>query len=176
MSDSMARAVDGYVQLTRWWMQAWSDRAGAVAGRMGAETYTYDQMVDDACDAANLATESMVLFLSGTFDACTVMKGTKTREPLESEIFRTSDPLPPDGSERVLRLGGALRSLLGQHVMSPSTVTVKPSSTLHGMETEFQLEVDPTGKAGLTYTGSVEVVDAVTGAHLEWITVWIIVS
>ncbi len=175
MSDGMARAVDGYVQLARWWVQAWSDHAGAVAGRMDAKTYTYDQMVDDACDTANLAAESMVLFVSETLDACTVMKSPGTRAPLESELFRTSDPLPPDGSERVLRLGGALHALLGSDVLSPSTVTVRPS-TLHGMETEFWLEVDATGKAGLTYTGSVEVVNATTGAHLESITVWIIVS
>lgn len=174
MSDGMARAVDGYVQLTRWWVQAWNDHARAVAGRMDAKTYTYDQMVDDACDAANLAAESMVLFVSETFDACTAMKAPKTRAPLKSELFWTSPPLPPDGSERVLRLSGALRALLGQDVLSPSTVTVRPS-TLHGMETQFRLEVDATGKAGVTYTGSVEVVNAATGARLESITVWIIV-
>jgi hypothetical protein len=174
VSDGMARAVDGSVQLARWWVQAWSDHAAAVAGRMNAKTYTYDQMVDDACDAANLAAESMVLFVSEAYDACAVMKAPGTRAPLESDLFRTSDPLPPNGSERVLRLGGALRALLGQHVLSPSTVTVRPP-TLSGMKTEFRLEVDPTGKAGLAYTGSVEVVDAVTGAHLESVTVWIIV-
>jgi hypothetical protein len=171
----MGRAVDGYVQLAQWWVQAWSDYAGGVAGRMGSDSYTYDQMVGDACDAANLAAESMVLFVSEAYDACAVIKEPGTRTPLQSEPFWTSPPQPPDGSERDLRLSGALHALLGNDLLSPSSITIVPS-TLHGMETEFRLEADVTGRSGLTYTGSVDVVDTATGAKLESVIVWIIVS
>lgn len=173
MDDSIARAVDGYVQLARWWVKSWGDYSTNIAHKVDDTSFDSDDAVDAYFHGMSLAVEGANRLAYEACEAIAVIAaGDHPPHAIHSETFSTVAGWKA-GAKRNLKLRGPLTAILGPDSLPTSAITITPD-VLDGND-EFALEVNATGHEGLTYIGWVDALDAATNAHLESIRVWVIV-
>jgi hypothetical protein len=172
----VSAAVEGYLQLARWWLQAWGAHVAGVAARMEAGSYDSGTAAADLAECARLAGESWFLLVNETVDAAAVLSGGH-REPHIVESIEFSAPVPAEGTAAPkpwsLALAGPLVATLGGTTIPTSAVSFDPAE-LGPTDARFALRVDATGHAGVAYVGTVAVV-AADGAVLDPVQVWVAV-
>lgn len=173
MSSGMEQAVQGYLDLAKWWLDAWGPHVTEVAERLETGPYTADAGAADLAECARLAAEGALLLANEAFDAAAVVTANGHRSTITSRPFSTTT-YTVSAPARSLRMEGPLVPVRHQDSFSASQVRIVPSS-LSGPHTQFVLEVDPTGHRGDTYRGKVGVYLS-TGKRVEIITVLVCVS
>jgi hypothetical protein len=172
----VSAAVEGYLQLARWWLQAWGSHATGVAARAGSGSYGSAEAAADLAECTRLASESLFLLVNETVDAAAVLSGGH-REPHIVDSIEFPAPVPADASAAPkpwsLALAGPLVAALGGTTIPTSSVSFDPEE-LGPSDARFTLRVDATGHAGVTYLGEVAVV-AANGATLDPVQVWVAV-
>lgn len=173
MATGFELAVEGYIDLAKWLVQEWGNRALKVAAHLDAGTCTADQAAADVGDCAMLGMQSAALVVTEALDAAAVMTGQQDRPHVVlSPPFSTSDGGGLPTSIRTLRLAGDLVADLGADRLPVSVVTIEPAS-LKAAETTFYLRADATGHDAVGYSGAVNVSMA-DGSPVESIDVWLL--
>jgi hypothetical protein len=167
MPDDVQLAVRGFIDLGQWLLDEWGSRGLKIAGQVDAGTATVDDVVNDGTDLATLALNSLVLIVSEFFDAAAVLTGEQDQPHIVSSAnFDASGGVNVIGTDRVLRLAGALIDDFGDVALPETRVTIVPSELLPN-QTQFHLEADVTGYPAVGYSGTVNVLDGPTGNILE---------
>jgi hypothetical protein len=172
----VSAAVEGYLQLARWWLQAWGSHVTGVAARAGSGSYDSGAAAADLAECARLASQSWFLLVNETVDAAAVLSGGH-REPHVVDSIEFPAPVPAEGAVAPrpwsLALAGPLVPANGGTPIPTSAVSIAPEQLGPG-DSRFKLRVDATGYAGVAYLGKVVVV-AADGAALDPVQVWVAV-
>ena len=172
MATGFELAVDGYIDLAKWLVQEWGNRALNVAAHLDAGTCTADQAAADAGDCAMLGIQSATLIVNEALDAAAVMTGQQDLpHVVVSPPFSTSDGGFAT-SIRTLQLAGDLVADLGADRLPALVVTIVPAS-LKAAETTFYLRADATGHDAVGYSGVVNVSKA-DGTPVGSVDVWLV--
>lgn len=171
MTTPTAWAIEGYVDLGKWWVKEWGDHLTAAMGVLYGGKYDVKAGTKIAGECASFAAESVVLLVSEALDAAaTIAAGDDPQNIVSAQI--TQSLSSPVTGPRFLKMSGPLTCVLGGDTVPTHRITIKPEKVA-GSNASFELVVDATGRDGGYYEGSVGVVPVGSTKPVEEISVGI---
>jgi hypothetical protein len=157
MTVPYSEAVEGYVDLAKWWLEAAGPPAMTMVDKAQSASMTPDDLVGGLATGVSLAIQAGVLFLNEALDAAAI-----ATTPKGLWVSRTY-PIAASNAMRSTRLRAPLQSLDGQVTVPVAAVAVSPRN-LHPQKTTITVGFDATTiEPPALMQGVVEVVD-VAGA------------